>query len=176
MRVAVFCSSSASVSPSFLAEAELVGQVLAEAGHTVVYGGADAGCMGALARGVQSRKGRLVGVIPEMDFMEGLVQEGLSEQFTVPTLSSRKTVMIEKADAFLVFPGGLGTLDEALEVMALKSAGSLDKTIIFYNYLDVWSPFLESLEILVQQRMIRRRLDEIVLVLDKPAQLREHLR
>jgi uncharacterized protein (TIGR00730 family) len=176
MRVAVFCSCSEKISPTFLAEAELVGQILAEAGHTVVYGGADAGCMGAVARGALSRGGRLVGVIPEMDFMEGLVQDGLTERHVVHDLSSRKTVMIDQSDAFLVFPGGFGTLDEALEVMALRSLGTLRKPLVFYNYLGVWSPFLESLEILVQQRLIRQPLDEILQVLDKPEQLREHFR
>lgn len=176
MRIAVFCSCSEDISPTFFAEAELVGQILAEAGHTVVYGGAEAGCMGAMARGALSRGGRLVGVIPEMDFMDGLVQEGLSEQHVVPDLSSRKSEMIKQSDAFLVFPGGLGTLDEALEVMALKSIGTLRKPLVFYNFLGVWSPFFEMLEILVQQRLVRHSLDEILVVLDKPMQLREHFK
>ncbi len=177
MNVAVFCSATENISPSFLAEAELIGQILSEAGHVIVYGGAAVGCMGSLARGVLSRQGRLIGVIPSMDFLvDGMIQPGLSESHVVPTLSDRKTVMIEKADAFVIFPGGLGTLDEALEVMALKSIGNLRKPLIFYNYLGVWTPFLEALEILVQQRLIRQSLDEILCVLDKPEQLREHLK
>lgn len=176
MRIAVFCSCSRDISPTFLAEAELVGQILAEEGHDIVYGGADGGCMGAVARGALSRRGKLIGVVPQMDFMDGRVQEGLTEQHVVPTLSSRKTVMIEQADAFLVFPGGLGTLDEALEVMALKAVGSVRQPLVFYNYLGVWSPFLESLELLVQQKLIRQSLDGVLEVLDKPEQLREHFK
>jgi uncharacterized protein (TIGR00730 family) len=176
MRVAVFCSCSDNISSTFFAEAELVGRILAEAGHTVVYGGANTGCMGELARGVLSRNGHLVGVIPELDFMSGLVQEGLSEQHVVQDLSSRKMAMIDRSDAFLVFPGGLGTLDEALEVMALRSLGTLRKPLFFYNYLGVWSPILDALAILVQQHLIRQPLDEIFQVLDKPEQLREHFK
>lgn len=176
MRIAVFCSASETVSPMLLAEMERVGETLAQDGHTVVYGGANCGCMGSLANGVLRKKGRLIGVVPEMDFMLGLVQEGLTERHPVPTLSSRKEMMISMADAFLVYPGGLGTLDEALEVLALKSAGSLQKPVLFYNFLGIWSPFLESLELLVESRLIRHKLSELFEVLDKPESLSENLK
>lgn len=176
MKLAVFCSSSENVSPMFFSEIEILGEGLAEDGHEIVYGGANSGCMGALATGVLRKKGRLIGVIPQMDFMLGLVQDGLSEQHVVPTLSSRKEAMIELADAFIVFPGGLGTLDEALEVLALKSLGNLQKPVVFYNFLGVWTPFLEALDLLSEQRMIRHRLSELLQVLDKPELLRENFK
>lgn len=177
MKVAVFCSSSHDVSPMILSEMERVGEALALGGHDVVYGGCSDGCMGRLAQGVLNKKGRLVGVIPQMDFMQrNRVQEGLNEQHVVPTLSSRKEKMIALADAFVVFPGGLGTLDEALEVLALKSLGGFEKPIFFYNFLDLWTPFLEVLELMVQQRLIRHSLDQVLVVLDKPETLSEHLK
>lgn len=176
MKIAVFCSASDAVSPMLLSEMEKVGEVLAEDGHAIVYGGANCGCMGALANGVLRKKGQLIGVVPEMDFMMGLVQEGLTERHAVPTLSARKEVMNSMADAFLVYPGGLGTLDEALEVLALKSAGSLQKPVVFYNFLGIWTPFLESLELLVESRLIRPKLDELFRVLDKPEALRENFK
>src|SRR5258707_603576 len=115
MKIAVFCSSSEAVSPMLRSEIERLGEVLAEDGHAVIYGGANCGCMGSLAKGVLSHRGHLVGVIPEMDFMQGLVQDGLSERHVVPTMSARKEAMNQLADAFVIYPGGLGTLDEALE-------------------------------------------------------------
>lgn len=176
MKVAVFCSCSDKVSPHFLEEIESLGQALAGDGHTIVYGGASGGCMGALANGVRSRKGALVGVLPEMEFMDGLEHPDLSERHLVRDLSSRKTKMNDLADAFLIYPGGMGTLDEAFEVLALKSCGNLAKPVIFYNFMDVWTPLIEALEILVQQRLIRHPLDELLVVLDKPEQVRDHLR
>jgi uncharacterized protein (TIGR00730 family) len=176
MKVAVFCSCNSAISPFFLAEIEELGAALAEDGHAVVYGGADGGCMGALARGVQAKGGHLIGVIPRMDFMDGLVQKGLSEEHIVPNLSDRKSKMNELAEAFIVFPGGIGTLDEAFEVLALKSAGNFRKPVIFYNFMDAWSPLLEAMELLVQQKLIRHRLGDLLLVLDKPAQVRENLK
>lgn len=176
MKIAVFCSSSDRVTPLLLSEIERVGEVLAQDGHEVIYGGSNTGCMGALARGVLSQKGRLVGVVPEMDFMQEVVQEGLSERHVVPNLSDRKTVMNALAEAFLVYPGGLGTLDEALEVLALKSLGNMQKPVIFYNFLGVWTPFLECLELLREQSLIRQPLSELLHVLDKPEALSENLR
>jgi uncharacterized protein (TIGR00730 family) len=149
---------------------------LAEDGHEIIYGGTNTGCMGALARGVLNKKGKLTGVIPQMDFMLNIVQTGLNEQHVVPTLSSRKEVMIRLADAFVVYPGGLGTLDEALEVLTLKNLGTVEKPVVFYNFLSVWTPFLESLDLLVEQGMIRQRLAELLQVLDKPEQLRENFK
>lgn len=176
MRICVFCSSSDEVSPMVLSEIESMGEALARDGHTIVYGGATPGCMGALGRGVLRGKGKLVGVVPEMDFMQAIVEPDLSERHVVPTLSSRKEVMMREADAFLVYPGGLGTLDEAFEALALKSLGTLRKPVVFYNFLGLWTPLLEALELLVQQKYIRDRLDELVTVVDKQEDLREHFK
>lgn len=175
MRVCVFLSASEDVSPMLLAEAEMLGEYLASNGHEVVYGGATCGCMGALAKGVKNVSGSLVGVVPEMDFMAGLVESGLSEQFVVKTISGRKDVMLRESDAFIVFPGGLGTLDEAFEALALKSIGTLRKPVIFYNFLGVWSPILEALDLLVKQNLVRDSLPELIHVVDKREQIREHL-
>jgi uncharacterized protein (TIGR00730 family) len=175
MKIAVFCSCSEKVSPVFLSEIEQLGADLAAAGHAVVYGGSTCGCMGALAEGVRSRRGHLVGVSCEMEFMEGMEHSGLSERHRMKDLSSRKTKMNDLADAFIVFPGGIGTLDEAFEVLALKSAGNFTKPVIFYNFMDTWTPLIGALEILVQQRLVRHTLDELLVVLDKPAQVREYL-
>ncbi len=174
MRIAVFCSSSQDVSPMFFSEIEKLGESLAKAGHSVVYGGATSGCMGALARGVLSQKGKLIGVVPKMDFIEGLVQRGLTELHEVTNFSDRKTKMIALSDMFVVYPGGIGTLDEAFEVLALKCIGTLPKPIVFYNFLDAWNPLLETMEVLHQSRMIRQNLSDLLLVIDKHETLLEY--
>ncbi len=176
MKVAVFCSSSRDVSPMFLSEIESLGESLAQDGHGVVYGGAISGCMGALGRGVRRVKGELIGVVPKMDFLEGLVEPDLTERHEVVDFSERKTKMIQLAEAFIVYPGGIGTLDEAFEVLALKSIGSVKKPILFYNFLEVWNPLLEAMELLVQSRMIRHTLDDLITVIPKREKLREYLK
>lgn len=173
MKIGVFCSCSENVSPMLFSEMEALGEELARLGHDIVYGGSHAGCMGSLGIGVKRGGGRLIGVVPEMDFMAGLVEEKLDERHVVPTLSSRKVKMLELADAFLVYPGGLGTLDEAFEAMAMKSCGGLDKPIVFYNFLGIWTPLLESMELLTQQRLIRDSMDDLIKVIDRREQLKD---
>lgn len=176
MNICVFCSSSETVSPMLLAEIESLGHALAEDGHAVVYGGATPGCMGALADGVKRGKGRLIGVVPEMDFMQEIDEKRLDERHVVPTLASRKDVMMQVSDAFIVYPGGLGTLDEVFEALALKSLGTLGKPIVFYNYLNVWSPLIEALELLKEQNFIRHPLPELFHVIDKLDDMRKYFK
>jgi uncharacterized protein (TIGR00730 family) len=175
LNVTVFCSCSEGVSPLFLVEAENLGAELARLGHTVVYGGSNGGCMGALAQGTLSEGGRLVGVIPELGFMDGQHHDGLTEKLLVPTMAARKTAMIEMGEAFLIFPGGVGTLDEAFEVLALKNIGAIQGPILFYNFLDVWTPLLDAMELMVEQNLIRKPLNQMLRVLDKASELRENL-
>ena len=131
MKVAVFCSCSEAVSPFLFHEMEELGRGLAADGHEVIFGGTAGGCMGALARGVTEAGGRIVGVIPELVTGEWRPHEGLTDCHLVETVSARKDLMNELADAFVIFPGGLGTLDEAFTVMTLKSLGGFDKPILF---------------------------------------------
>jgi uncharacterized protein (TIGR00730 family) len=175
MIVGVFLSSSANVAPVFLSAAEQIGQDLARAGFPVLYGGSNMGCMGALAQGVLRERGRLIGVLPEMDFMDGIVQEGLTEKIVVSDLSERKCHMIDRSDAFLFLPGGLGTLDEIMEVLALRQVGLHTKPSVFYNFLGFWTPLLEALETFGQQRMISARLDELFVVLERPEDVLTYL-
>src|SRR5262245_13078055 len=125
--VGVFCSSSSDCSPVFFDEIEGLGRDLSKAGFGVLYGGANCGPMGALAKGVLEAHGKLIGVVPEMDFMKDLVQPGLSERYRVANMQERKAVMIKNSDGFLVFPGGIGTLDEALDVMVMKQVDNVQK-------------------------------------------------
>ncbi len=173
MKIAVFCSSSENVAPMYLSEIDGLGEALAAAGHTIVYGGCDTGCMGALARGALRKKGKVIGVIPQMDFAADIVQEGLTEQKVVPTLASRKEAMNTMSDGFIVYPGGLGTLDEAFEVLALKSLGTINKPVVFYNFLETWDPMLEALELLAARRMIRHDLSELFIIANQREQLLE---
>jgi uncharacterized protein (TIGR00730 family) len=173
--VGIFLSSSTDVSPVFLDEAQTIGRELARANFGIVYGGSNAGCMGRLAEGALEAQGTLIGVIPEMDFVQGLVQEGMNEKILVRDISDRKGKMIERSDAFLIFPGGLGTLDEVSDVLALRQINLHQKPIIFYNYLDYWNPFLDCLETFYQQRMISTPVHELIRVFDQASSVIEYL-
>lgn len=125
--------------------------------------------MGQLARGVLSQGGTLTGVIPEIDILNEVVQEQLTEKVLVKTMGERKERMIRMADSFIAFPGGIGTLDEITDLLcakSLKAPEASGKPLVFYNYMGFWTPFLESLEIMVQARMISTPLDQMYKVFE----------
>lgn len=175
-KVAVYCSSSELISPMFLAEAEALGKELAVAGHQIIFGGADIGMMGRIANSALAAGGEVHGVIPELDFTDGIVHEGLTKQTVVRTLSERKAVMLNESDAAVALPGGLGTLDEIFETLVLKLTGQWAKPFWFYNVFDFWSPTLEALTLMEETRMITRPLTELIQVADRREDLLRGLR
>lgn len=159
--VGVFLSSSEMVSPFFLEEAEAFGRSLAKANCQVVYGGSSTGMMGRLAQGVLSQGGRIVGVIPQMDFAEGSLQKGLSQVEVVKSLFERKERLLALSDAVVILPGGIGTLDEVFETLVHKMVGEWTRPVVFLNHLDFWAPLLETLTLMVEQRMINMQLQDL---------------
>lgn len=132
----------------FVSDAEKFGRELGQTKAKVLYGGSLDGPMGSFADGVLASGAELIGVIPEMDFMSGIIHPKLTEKVVVRTLAERKTQMILRSDAFVVLPGGIGTLDEVTEVLALNQVGAIKKPVVFYNFLNAWSPFLDSLDLM----------------------------
>ncbi len=164
LAVGVFLSSSERLSPVFYAEAERLGRALARAGCSIVYGGASLGAMGRLADAALLEGGRVVGVIPDYDFALDIDHRGLAEMHRVSSLHERKAKMDQLSQAFVVFPGGIGTLDELTEVMALTQVGQNKKPVMLYNFLNFWDPFLELLQLLQQQGMISQPIEQIIQV------------
>lgn len=168
--VGVFCSSSDAISPIFLSEAHRLGELLAQNHFKIVYGGAQTGAMGALATGALEACGSVLGVYPSLELGHEKSHPQLSDMITVKTMAERKAVMFEKSDAFLVFPGGLGTLDEVFEILVLRLLHETSplphlkahlKPVIFVNVLNFWDAILESLELMYRQHFITRPLDQI---------------
>lgn len=115
--VCVYCGSSARASESYFNAARLTGRVLAERGHSLIYGGAHVGLMGALADTALALNGRVVGVIPQSLVDKEVAHKGLTEQHVVESMHVRKALMNELSDAFIALPGGFGTLDELFETL-----------------------------------------------------------
>jgi uncharacterized protein (TIGR00730 family) len=141
--VCVFCASSRTLDQAYLDLAAEVGRRLAEGGHSVVSGGGRVGMMGTLATGARAAGAHTIGVIPEPMIPWEVADTEADELLTTVDMASRKTLMVEKADAFLILPGGLGTLDELFEVWTLSTLGMHDKPVIllddgFYRGLLEW--------------------------------------
>lgn len=177
--VCVYCSSSASVDPGYTDAARRLGTLLAEHGHTLVYGGASVGTMGEIARAAQAAGGRVVGVIPESMIEREIGYLDADELIITADLRERKATMDARADAFVALPGGFGTLEELLEVLTLRLLGLHNKPIILANIDGFYDPLLALFEELYTARFARPEsraayavaptVDDVVALLDGPA-------
>ena len=144
--VCVFCGSSSEVDPVFRDAARRLGARLAASGLQTVYGGGHIGLMGILADAARAGGGEVIGVIPEALVKRGLAHAGLTELHVVPSMHERKRLMFEKSDAFVVLPGGIGTLEEAFEVISWRQLALHDKPIVLVDVAGYWRPLLALIE------------------------------
>ncbi len=152
--VCVFLSSSIGV-PAHAAAMHELAQELVRRQLTLVYGGAHRGLMGVLADAVLERGGRAIGVIPRALVDLEVAHTRLTELHVVDTMHQRKALMFTLADAFLVAPGGLGTLEEAFETMTGIQLGYHRKPIVFYDIGNFWGPMETFLDHSVQAEVLR---------------------
>ena len=132
--VCVYCSSSRDLDPKYYAMGEIIGRGLAERGWGLVYGGGNAGTMGAVARATKTAGGQVVGVIPEFMKERELAFHEADELVTVGSMRERKRLMADRADAFITLPGGIGTLEEVSEIMVERGLAMHSKPLVLVNY------------------------------------------
>jgi uncharacterized protein (TIGR00730 family) len=145
-RIAVYCGSANGNDPAFLAEASALGTAIADAGMGVVYGGANIGLMGAVADAALAAGGEVIGVLPEVLAGREIAHTGLTRLESVATMHQRKARMVALADAFLILPGGYGTLEEMLEIITWSQLRLHDKQCILINTLGYWDGLLAFLD------------------------------
>ena len=142
--VAVFCGSSPGKNPAHLRLARRLGQEIAERGLRLVYGGGGLGLMGAVARAAHTGGAEVLGVIPDMlKEAEALLPE--IEHEIVDDMHTRKIRMYRAADAFIILPGGIGTLEEAIEVLSWQRLNLHEKPILFLSDTQYWKALIEAL-------------------------------
>jgi len=145
-RVAVYCGSASGNDPAFLAEAWALGAAIAEAGLGLVYGGASVGLMGAVADAALVGGANVIGVLPEVLAGREIAHTGLTRLETVATMHQRKSRMVALAEAFLILPGGYGTLDEMLEIVTWSQLRIHAKPCILINTIGYWDGLLRFLD------------------------------
>jgi uncharacterized protein (TIGR00730 family) len=158
MRVCVFCSSKLDFSATTLEECRDIAKLLVKKGHSLVYGGAKVGLMGLMADEALAKGGKVVGYLPSGLFPSEIPHRGLSELVETKDLLQRKQLMMENSDAFLILPGGVGTLDEFFEVLTWKSLNCFDKPIIIFNADGFWDSLLAMLEDLQSKKVLTSNL------------------
>lgn len=175
MELCLFGAASDTVPPIYITETEALGEAMAARGHALVFGGGATGMMGAAARGVHRGGGRITGIAPAFFDTPGVLSELCDELILTETMDERKAIMESRADAFIVAPGGIGTLDEFFEVLTLRSLGRLDKPVILYNidgYFDELLVFLRTME---AQQFIHASLWDCLRVFSRADELLDHL-
>jgi uncharacterized protein (TIGR00730 family) len=153
--ICVFCASSTRIDPSYVTLAEQVGTELARRGHSLVSGGGDLSMMGAVARAARAGGARTVGVIPVALLGLEVGDQAADELLVVGDMRERKGLMDARADAFLALPGGIGTLEELLEVWVSRSLGMHTKPVVVLDVDGVYAPLLAQLALLVERGFVR---------------------
>lgn len=144
--VAVFCASSSSNDPAFIELATNLGKHLALEGVTIVFGGSDAGLMGAVADGAISKNGHVVGIYPEDTFSRDVRHRGDVDLRLVSSMHERKAMMYQLSDGVIALPGGYGTLDELAEVLAWTQLGLHYLPVVLLDTGKFWGKFVEFLD------------------------------
>ena len=143
--VAVFCGARVGTDPAWRAGAEALGRGLAANGMCLIYGGGRIGLMGAVADGALAAGGQVRGIIPDFLRAREVAHPGVADLQVTDTMHRRKALMFEQADAFVTLPGGLGTLDETVEVITWRQLGLHDRPIIIANIGGWANPLLALL-------------------------------
>lgn len=166
----VYCGSSDRGRPSHHDAALRLGQILAKNGIRLIYGGGRIGMMGRIADAVIAAGGEVVGIIPQFLEQVEVGHSGVTSLIVTDTMHDRKQKMAELSDAFLIMPGGLGTLDETFEILTWKQLGLHEKPIIIVDVEGYWSGLTKLIDHMIEESYARpehRQLFQIIDSLDE---------
>jgi len=166
LSVCVYCGASNDVDNVYKKAAESLGQLLAEHGKCLVYGGGHVGLMGIIADAALEAGGDVVGIIPEHIQDQEEKHSRLTELHVVKTMHERKQMMAEKSDAFVILPGGLGTLDETFEILTWKYLGLHSKPIVLLNIDDYWTPLVDMVNHMVKSGFSKKHHRDLFQVIE----------
>jgi len=149
LNICVFCGSSPGVDPAHMKLATDLGQQIASRGHSLIYGGGGLGLMGATARAARDGGAKVIGIIPHfLNAIERTIPD-IEHEF-VDDMHARKIRMFDLADAFIVLPGGVGTLEEVIEVMSWQRLNLHDKPIVFLSDTGFWNKLIDVLSDIIK--------------------------
>lgn len=164
--VCVFCGSKTGADPVWRAQAQRLGAILAGAGIRMVYGGGRIGLMGVVADAVLKGGGRVVGVIPDFLMKLEVGHAAVSELEVVDSMHARKRRMFELSDGFVILPGGLGTLDEAFEIITWKQLRQHAKPIVVMNTAGYWTPFSRLIDAIIEGGFAHPKIRDLFVIVD----------
>jgi hypothetical protein len=161
LSVCVYCSSSRNVSDGLRALAVEVGTGLAARGWAMVYGGGSVGLMGVTARAALAGGAHVTGVIPDRLIDREVALQAVTEFIRTATMRERKQLMDDRSDAFLILPGGIGTLEELVEMVSLRQLGYHDRPIVVLDADGFWAPLQQQLAHMDAHDMLHQPMDRL---------------
>lgn len=174
----VYCSSSRHLDPKYYAAGDALGRGLPQRGWGLIYGGGNAGTMGAVARATQEAGGHVVGVIPHFMKERELAFTSADELVFVDSMRERKRIMAERAEAFVTLPGGIGTLEELSEILVERALDLSRKPLVLVNQDGFYDDLLRFFGRMIQERFktaglnqlfgVARTIDEVWPLLENP--------
>lgn len=174
--VCVYCGSGPGTNPAYVAAAEELGRTFAAEGIRLVYGGGSLGLMGTVAKSVLRNGGKVTGIIPEFLVARERMLRDVDELVVTEDMHARKRMMFQRADAFVALPGGLGTLEETVEMLTWAQLGQHEKPILLANIANFWQPLIALMKHMRQDAFIREGLSVRYLVADTVGEIVPMLR
>ena len=165
--VCVFCGSSEGSDPAYTEAARALGRHIATEKATLIYGGASIGLMGEVAMAALEAGGEVTGIIPQFLRAREIELKALTELVITPNMHERKERMHALADAFVILPGGIGTLEEVLEAMTWAQLGLHRKPVVFVNVKGFWDPLFATFDRIHDHNFARYGLRELYTVVDR---------
>ena len=175
-RISVYCGSKTGNDPAFTEAAASLGRELAKNDIELVYGGGGIGLMGVIADAVLENHGKAIGVIPDRLYEMEVAHTGITELYRVKTMHERKALMADLSDAFIAMPGGIGTLEEIMEVMTWAQIGYHKKPCAFLSVKGYYSHFFQFFEHMQKEGFLYHELKESAIVSEDPKELVSKLR
>ena len=175
MQICVYGASSNTIDPAYLQAGEALGEAMARRGHGLVFGGGAQGMMGAAARGITRGNGCILGVAPSFVQVDGVLYEACSEFIYTETMRERKAIMEERADAFIMTPGGIGTFEEFFEILTLRQLGRHNKPIAILNVKGYYDSMHAMLETAIEQNFMKPACRSLYAMFDDPEALLDYL-
>ena len=167
--ICVFCASSESVDDSYKSVATELGRAIGKKGVDLVYGGASIGLMGCVARGVHEEKGKVIGVLPEFFHTKDIGYLDADELIITKDMRERKAKMDERSDAFIVLPGGVGTLEEAMEILSMRQLKLSDKPLVFINTQGFYDKLNDIFDAMIEQNLAKENIRNMFAITPDPA-------
>ena len=168
-RICVFCGANTGRDPVFAVAAEHFGRSLAARGYDLIYGGGSVGLMGVVARAAKRAGGEVIGVIPTFLRYVEAPDGDVTEMHVVQSMHERKQMMFDFADAFISLPGGIGTMDETIEMMTWSQLERHAKPIVLVDTLGYWSAFDTLMQTIVENGFARPNLMGLYKIAPDPA-------